>query len=431
MRHYIQVGAGIDSMVRCVQRLEIKPGMSLLDVGCGVGFTVSFWNWAKGKGHGLEPSAYGRLGAEILDTSVIPAYLSEAPQLNGQKFDRVFSSEVIEHVNDTASFLMDLKSVTSDKGVLVLTTPNALFIDPYQPHGTVVAALSAGFHRLLFSKQALESSLQVAGFKNFIVMELNERLIAYASDQKIDYIEHPEVEQLAYISYLRETAAAKSNSDLKIGLLFRAFKELVNNGSFDEAVDIGQEIRLLVQKDFGLDLLDVKNVHDSLKKASTFEEFGQIAPYFTPVFLFYAAMLTLNGKPFLQDPHSGFEVSVALCSFGVSMVPSLFQEAGSIYWIGKLHVAISAIRTGDHTVAKIVLQAILDGKSDISIVRDDIIFLRAMREMGVVLLQTGDPERAMGLFRTVAERSQDLRADVLDLYSVAQKESFARISIWV
>lgn len=49
----------------------------------------------------------------------------------------------------------------------------------------------------------------------------------------------------------------------------------------------------------------------------------------------------------------------------MALAPSLFQEAASLYWPAKLHVAIAAMRFDKKDKAKIVLQEILDGASNI------------------------------------------------------------------
>lgn len=427
MRHYLQSGAGIDFMIRPLQRIGMRGQLSLLDVGCGVGFTVSYWNWAKGDGHGVEPSAYGRLGARILDGSIIPDYLSDVPALNGRKFDRVFSSEVIEHVNDTAGFVAELKAVTAQDGILVLTTPNAGYIDPLNPLGVLMAALSPGLHRLLFSQQALEDLLRRTGFAYVSVLEVNERLIAYASEVPFERIEDLAAEKKSYVRYLLDKSATADDPDLLSGLLFRAFKEQVNAGDFDGALSTGNALLALIQGTYQLDPDDPETMRERVLRTSTFDEFGVVAPYFTPAYLYYAAMLTLQGKAFLPDALRGFEVAAELIQHGIALAPSLFQEAASLYWPAKLHVAIAAMRLDQHDKAKAVLQEILDGDSHMMARPDNALQLRALRELGVATLQSGEPERAMALFRQIAERAPDMRADVMGLYKTAHGQAQERI----
>lgn len=430
MRHYLQCGAGIDFMIRPLQRISMDGELSLLDVGCGVGFTVSYWNWAKRDGHGVEPSAYGRLGSKIVDDRIIPNYLSDAPALNERKFDRVFSSEVIEHVNDPESFVTELKAVTTHDGILILTTPNAGYVDPLNPLIVLMAALSPGLHRLIFSQQALEGLLRRVGFAHVCVLEVNERLIAYASEVPFERTEDPTAEMNSYLQFLLDKSATADNSDLRGGLLFRAFKEQVNAGDFDSALATRNALDALVKNDFSLDLTHPEQVRKRLLRTSTFEEYGSVAPYFTPAYLFYSAMLALQDRAFLPDALRGFEIAAELTQHGVSLAPSLFHEAMMLYWPAKLHVAIAAILLDKQDAAKMVLQEILD--SDISIIArpDNAVRLRAMRELGVTALQSGEPERAMSLFRQVAERAPEMRADVLALYKTACAQAQRPASIF-
>lgn len=423
MRHYLQSGAGIDFMIRPLQRIGMRGELSLLDVGCGVGFTVSYWNWAKGDGYGVEPSAYGRLGSRILDDRIIPNYLSDVPALNGRKFDRVFSSEVIEHVNNTESFVSELKAVTARHGILVLTTPNAGYISPENPLGVLMAALSPGLHRLLFSHQGLKDLLRRAGFAHVSVLEVNERLIAYASEVSFERAEDPAAEMKSYVQYLMDKSATADNPDLRSGLLFRLFKEQVNAGTFESALATGNALRTLIQQTFELDLADPEQVRDRVLRSSTFDSFGLVAPYFTPSYLFYASMLTLQGKAFLPDALRGFEIAAELTEHSMALAPSLFQEAASLYWPAKLHVAVAAMRLNQKDKAKMVLQEILDGGSNIMARPDTALHLRAMRELGVATMQSGEPECAMSLFRQVAERAPEMRADVLALYKTARAQA--------
>ena len=99
---------------------------SLLDIGCGFGFVPHFWKTSGfGKAVGLEMSRYGKIGSEKLGIDIIPLYYSEAEDLKNQKFEYVFSSEVIEHVESPEAFVKEISQALSDDGILVLTTPSS------------------------------------------------------------------------------------------------------------------------------------------------------------------------------------------------------------------------------------------------------------------------------------------------------------------
>lgn len=112
-----------------IDSTELKPlaGMRALDVGCGAGLLC-------------EPLA--RLGAKVTGLDAAPENIAAAKahaeaqgldidyrnqaieQLPDTGFDLVTSLEVIEHVDDPQSFIAGLTRALSDKGLMILSTPN-------------------------------------------------------------------------------------------------------------------------------------------------------------------------------------------------------------------------------------------------------------------------------------------------------------------
>lgn len=428
VRHYLEVGGGIDSMIHPIaSAVPWIRGRSLLDVGCGFGFTVRYWNWAGGDAYGVEPSPYGELGSRILDDQIVPHYLSDAPQLNERLYDLVYASEVIEHVDDVVGFVRDLKEVTKPGGVLVLTTPNGDYVNPDKPMSAVIAALSPGVHRLLFSLGAFEAVLRDAGFANVKVHACNEQLIAYASDAPL--AEKHEIDRPTYIRFLVDTARVRSDPHLRMGLLYRAFKEQVNAGDRAAAENSCATLQVLVQEIFGLDLLDPAAVLAVILEARTLKDFGDRAPFFAPAFLFYAAMARLNWGLFLTDAEAGFAASAESARHCSRIAPSLFREAAGLYWPAILHVGIARLYEGNHTAAAEALARFFPPEPDAPEAPGPELVSRACREMGLVELQAGSPEKAMYLFRQVAETADGLRkVDALELYRIARKTAEERIA---
>ena len=118
-RHYLHIGAGIDFMVRPIERICADgTAPSLLDVGCGFGFTLDYWRRMTGaEVEGVEPSEYGRMGRDMLGVPIHIADLSDVPALRERRFEIVFSSEVIEHVRDPAAFIRELRSHLTPGGL--------------------------------------------------------------------------------------------------------------------------------------------------------------------------------------------------------------------------------------------------------------------------------------------------------------------------
>lgn len=432
VRHYLQVGAGIDSMIRLLQRSNAEPGSTMIDVGCGFGFTVDFWNWAKGGGGcGVEPSLYGRLGQSVLDASISTEYLANAAQLNSRRYDRVLSSEVIEHVDDIAGFIAELRGVLAPGGVMILTTPNAEFIRPENTWSVVIAALSPGLHRVLFSRAALERALHEAGLMHVEVTCHGQQLIAFASDIPFKLSVNPEAERSEYNDYLRASIKKQRNGDLTMGFLFRYLEEQVNLGRLQEAREAWDPLCEMVRAMYNLNLRDLDEVRQRLNKAWDFEEYVGQVPVFLSAALYYAAMATLNGQDFLTDAKTGFMAAADAAEHEFSTAPSFAQKAASIYWWARIHVAVAAIQTSDHATAQRELQLLLDARLDVSapLRPSQEQALRANRELGLSLLQSGQPERAMAFLREVIQQGGDAgRKDAGGLYVVALEQALNEVS---
>jgi SAM-dependent methyltransferase len=144
---------------------EARGADRVLDLGCGDGsFTAA-----------LAPNVAEVVGAEVAEAAVRrarrrhPALAFELVPLDGPlpfadgAFDLVWSTEVIEHVADTARWLSEVRRVLAPAGRLLLTTPN---------HGRLRLALGGieryseplGDHLHLYSRRSLEQVLAEFGF---------------------------------------------------------------------------------------------------------------------------------------------------------------------------------------------------------------------------------------------------------------------------
>jgi 2-polyprenyl-3-methyl-5-hydroxy-6-metoxy-1,4-benzoquinol methylase len=146
-------------------RAHVQPGETVLDLGCGDG-----WMTAELAALGTRPA-----GVEIARAAVERAQRRH-PQLTfalaaadgslpleDNAFDVVWSSEVIEHVADTARWLSEARRVLRPKGRLLLTTPNhsrlRLLVAGIEPYSEPL-----GDHLHLYSARSLREVLREFGF---------------------------------------------------------------------------------------------------------------------------------------------------------------------------------------------------------------------------------------------------------------------------
>ena len=144
---------------------ELRPGLRVLDLGCGDGVFSAAIAAAGAVVVGAEvaQAAIDRARARRPELEFVRVELDgELPFADGA-FDCVWSSEVIEHVSDTARWLSEVRRVLVARGVVLLTTPS---------HGRVRVALGGverfspplGDHLHLYTQASLRRTLAEFGF---------------------------------------------------------------------------------------------------------------------------------------------------------------------------------------------------------------------------------------------------------------------------
>lgn len=139
----------------------LRPGMRILDVGCGIGLLARF---LRDEGHditGIEPGASGfgfmpMIGRAILSLEPpLPAdtwRVCGAEELNAAQFglfDLIYSTNVLEHIPDLSGAFRGMASVLERDGRMVHLCPN--YTVPYEPHfGIPLLPLAPRLTRYLF-----------------------------------------------------------------------------------------------------------------------------------------------------------------------------------------------------------------------------------------------------------------------------------------
>jgi SAM-dependent methyltransferase len=116
-----------------------KPGV-LVDAGCGNGF------------HLLQIEAVSKIGLDIFPLELeeniegIRSDVRFIPLKDGA-CDCLMSLDVIEHVEEDDKVMSEFRRVLSNKGILVLTTPNDSEFMPYRPLKAMLGLDTAKMHR--------------------------------------------------------------------------------------------------------------------------------------------------------------------------------------------------------------------------------------------------------------------------------------------
>jgi SAM-dependent methyltransferase len=146
---------------------NVRAGDRALDLGCGDGaFTAE-----------LDAAGAATVGIEVADAAVARARRRHpgldfriAPidgplPLEDNSFDLVWSSEVIEHVADTARWLSEVRRVLAPSGRLLLTTPSHSRLR-LALHGVERFSEPLGDHLHLYTTRSLATVLEELGFEH-------------------------------------------------------------------------------------------------------------------------------------------------------------------------------------------------------------------------------------------------------------------------
>jgi SAM-dependent methyltransferase len=286
-RFYIEQGAGIDTMIEPLFSIPHAGIRDFLEIGCGYGFAVDFARRTLGwNARGVDPSTNAAEGKLALG-----AEIDNGPWLtsDGAPIDLLYSSETIEHLPQPDDFLAAAARQLPEGGMLLLTTPNARFLNPQSSTFTNFAILSAGYHCVLFTRRAMERALAQAGFQHVRLWQRGFTLLALASRTPLPPAQPEGQYRPAYQRYLRERLDSfPSGSPLATGFAYRLFKELVNVGDYRAAEEARAAVLLAARSRFGLELDDCPAV--------SFETLDARAPFNAAGCFYFLGMLELNHR---------------------------------------------------------------------------------------------------------------------------------------
>lgn len=297
-KFYIEVGAGLDAMIAPLAWAEPETVKSYLEVGGGYGFSVDFA--ARGLGWraaNIDPSFIARTGASDLGHAHLPEYLSAENPLPNGPFDRVLSSEVIEHVPDPDPFLAALASAVAKTGALVITTPDAGAVYEGASDDALRPIIVAGHHLVIFTATGLKHALERAGFDHVSVIARDQTLYAVASSHPIDVDFTARPDREIYRRYLRDRRdALAEDPTLHAGFAVRLLKECIHSGQWDAARDAHDDLATRWRRDYGFDFSSPESIRPEFSlpeknRGRAIRKFAANYSFNLTIALFYAARL--------------------------------------------------------------------------------------------------------------------------------------------
>jgi SAM-dependent methyltransferase len=293
-QHYVEVGAGIEAMIRPIIALGSRARGSLLDVGCAFGYVPHYWEVSgHGTAVGLETAAYGRMGRDMLGAEIYASYCADCAEIKNRKFDIVYSSEVIEHVPDPLTFLRELIGKLEPDGILVLTTPSADFIAPSKSASDIIAPLFPGYHYFLLSPRALRDLIGKAGLPHCMVKEVGVQLMAWASKKPLPPISIEIFDWDGYLDYLAKIGS-NSNRNVAGGALYRLFKDSLNTGRAERAATAFSQLYAHASEQYGFDLFCI-DVLKATAAATIIEQLKAAPAWLGGALLFGGVLNELKG----------------------------------------------------------------------------------------------------------------------------------------
>jgi SAM-dependent methyltransferase len=351
---YLQQGAGLSLITRPLARCRSGAGAAYLEVGCGFGFGVDYALHAKQwVARGIDPGEISVLGAELLKLSIDVRYLSDEEAAFRQSFDVVMASETIEHVPSPERFVSTLRNVLRPGGMLILTTPDAADLNEHTTQSSLIGLLSPGLHLIFQTANSLRDLLLSRGFRHVAIEKDGHSLVAFASDTAFALQDDEGRVREEYRTYLERRSEDPSlGRDLFFAFAGRAMQESVNDGCFDQARRVRQQIGFACVKHFGRDLQEL-GVQAQLLAESDLEQLSRKVPLNLGGLLYADAMLQLADGTSRRDMMEAFDQAAFAAETLIRAVGELAMGdalSAAIAWQAQAEAALCAAAVGHASI---------------------------------------------------------------------------------
>ncbi len=141
----------------------VKPNSKVLDVGCGLGFSLLELLSLNCEPFGIDPDKNADKIAKKFKLHFHRGFIEDKP-FGKEQFDYILGSQVLEHTNDPLSFLKTVKSRLKLGGQIILSFPNANSLSE-KLFGKNWLHWHLPYHLNFFSKKSVEVLADRAGLK--------------------------------------------------------------------------------------------------------------------------------------------------------------------------------------------------------------------------------------------------------------------------
>jgi SAM-dependent methyltransferase len=350
VKDYVHLNANIEGLIaNLLDSIPDEGYRSMLEVGCGFGFTLDFAKRILNmEVVGYEPSLYGEVGGRELGLDIRRRYLTKE-DFQEKKFDIIFLSEVLEHIPDPSSFISLLREGLTEKGVLLLTTPNYKKIRKALTQPTDLALLSPGAHVILFSEKSLTNLLKNAGLHYISIDSTGSSLLAKSSFKKVRWKAYENKNYFIRKYYKEVLNSVSPDSITYIGILYRLLRNYVDFGNYKEANDL--------LKEYSFPFLPSIS---EIEKIKTLEDINELTVSCGTLLFYYMGIMELNYHSDFDSAARYFLTSHLLCRKKLEVVPSSAVLEFEIVWLAAYHYALSLFNLGKYPDAKDQIEQIIN-----------------------------------------------------------------------
>ncbi len=141
----------------------IKPGKTVLDIGCGCGVSLLEIEKLGGSAFGVEPDPNAQKIAKKLKLHIHQGFITDN-LFPGIKFDDITASQVIEHDPDPRTFLLSAGKKLKENGKIIMSFPNANSV--YRMlFGRKWINWHVPYHCNFFTEKSFTRLAELSGFK--------------------------------------------------------------------------------------------------------------------------------------------------------------------------------------------------------------------------------------------------------------------------